>query len=131
MFPFPRKEPAPMGTVFTSRIGYSGPDGLDTTVKSGAGLGTVLAPTWALVGGIKRWRGYEVLTPDDYTERYYDLLRARYLADQQPFLDILTQERVVMLCYCANTFCHRHLAADILDKIAQAKGIPFVRGGEI
>ena len=121
-----------MGTVLTSRIGYSGRDGLDITVKSASGLGTALAPTWALVGGLKGWRGYEILTPTEYTERYFDLIRARYRTDTQPFMDILAQKRTVLLCFCrADSFCHRHLAVDILDKIALRNGIVLVRGGEI
>ncbi len=119
-------------TVATSRIGYSGAGGLNTTVKSATGLGLALAPTWELVGGIKRWADFARLTPNAYTERYYALLRARYQTNKQPFLDILAQETVVLLCYCrADTFCHRHLTVDILEKIAQANGIPFIRGGEL
>lgn len=99
-----------MVTVFTSRIGYSGSGALDTTVKSATGLGRVLAPTWALVGGLKGWCGYEALIPQAYTARYYALLRARYQTNRQPFLAILQQEQVVLLCYCrAHTFCHRHI----------------------
>jgi hypothetical protein len=121
-----------MVTVATSRIGYAGADGLDTTVKSATGVGKLLAPTWALVGGIKRWQRYPALTPEAYTEQYYHLLRARYKANAQPFLDLLAQEQVVILCYCpADSFCHRHLAVDILEKIAQAHSIPFTRGGEL
>ncbi len=121
-----------MVTVSTSRMGYTGAGGLDITVKSAVGLGKLLAPTWALVGGIKRWSRYPVLTPEAYTQRYYDLLRTRYQADTQSFLELLSQEQVVLLCYCpTGTFCHRHLAVDILEKIAQAKGIPFIRGGEV
>ena len=129
---FPRKVGFPIGTVFTSRIVYCSPDGLDTTVKSGSGLGRVLAPTWALVGGLKRWRGYEILTLHDYTERYYALLRLRYTADAQPFLAILAQEHGVLLCYCrSDDFCHRHLAIAILEKIARVKGVSLTRSGEL
>jgi hypothetical protein len=36
------------------------------------------------------------------------------------------------LCFCrAGTFCHRHLAVTVLEKIAQARGLPFMRGGEL
>jgi len=57
-----------MGLIYTSRITYRGADRLDTTVKSGAGLGKLLAPTWDLVGGAKhhetqghdpRWQRHE------------------------------------------------------------------------
>ena len=41
--------------VYTAQIGRGG-SGLilDTTVKSGAGLGKVLAPTWDIVWGVKK-----------------------------------------------------------------------------
>ncbi len=121
-----------MVTVSTSRIGYTGTGSLDITVKSAKGLGKMLAPTWAMVGGIKHWQGFEILTPEAYIRRYYALLRARYQADERPFVELLSQEHLVLLCYCpADTFCHRHLAVDILEKIAQARGIPLIRGGEI
>jgi hypothetical protein len=121
-----------MCVVYTSRVGYPGSDGLDITVKSAAGIGTLLAPMWAMVGGLKRWPGYEPLTPAQYVERYAALLRARYRADSRPFFDLIHRERVVLLCFCpAGVFCHRHLAVDILEKIAFAAGLPFTRGGEL
>ena len=55
-----------MGTLFTSRIGYRGECGLDITVKSATGLGRLLAPTWAMVGGVKDWQHYKALTPEEY-----------------------------------------------------------------
>ena len=130
-----------MCIVYTSRIAYSGQDRLDTTVKSGAGLGKVLAPTWDLVGGIKhhetegrdpRWVRYIPITRKQYIEGYYTLLRMRYKADSAPFLALLERERFTICCYCAvGAFCHRHLAVDILEKIALAKGLPFIRRGEL
>ena len=68
----------------------------------------------------------------EYSERYLIMLRQRYAADKQPFLDILAHERVTLKCYCrAGKFCHRHIAVDVLEKIAAAHGLPFERGGEI
>jgi hypothetical protein len=121
-----------MGTVYTCRIGYHGSAGLDITVKSASGIGTLLAPTWALVGGHKGWQGYEPLTDAEYTERYLELLRSRYRRSEQAFTDLIQRPELVLLCYCrAGVFCHRHLALDVLDKIAHAKGLPFARGGEL
>lgn len=130
-----------MCVVYTSRIGYTGADRLDTTVKSGNGLGKLLAPTWELVGGIKhhetqgadpRWLKYSPITQEQYVQGYYELLRARYQANAKAFLTILQLDRVVCCCYCkAGIFCHRHLAVEILEKIATAKGLPFERGGEL
>jgi hypothetical protein len=121
-----------MTTILTGHIGYCGADGLDITVKSGRGCARVLAPTWALVGGLNHWRRYEPLTPEEYTVRYYQLLRSRYRANPQPFLDILAQKQVVLVCFCHSAaFCHRQLAVDILEKIAHAHKLPFIRGGEL
>ena len=121
-----------MTTIYTSRVGYRGADGLDITVKSATGIGRLLAPTWEMVGGVKGWQGYPALTPEHYTDLYYTLLRERYKANQQSFLDLLQRERLVPLCFCpVGAFCHRHLAVDILEKIGVAKGLPVVRGGEI
>ena len=130
-----------MCILYTSRIAYRGRDRLDTTVKSGTGLGKLLAPTWELAGGVKhhetqgrdpRWAKYAPLTHDQYIDGYYSFLRARYKADPAPFLELIDWERLVICCYCATgAFCHRHLAVDILAKIAAAKGMPFERGGEL
>ncbi|MHB8625528.1 MAG: DUF488 family protein, N3 subclade [Aggregatilineales bacterium] len=129
-----------MCIVYTSRIGYRGADALDTTVKSGAGLGRILAPTWELVLGVKaghddrRWRDQPIptLTEAEYTERYYTLLRDRFRAKPDTFVELLRRERIILCCYCKpDVFCHRYLAVDILEKIALAKGLPFARGGEL
>ncbi len=130
-----------MCIIYTSRIAYRGADRLDTTVKSGEGLGKLLAPTWELVGGIKRhetegrdarWLRYEPLTQEQYIAGYYALLRVRYQADTTGFLELLNHERLVICCYCAvGVHCHRYIAVDILSKIADAKGRPFARGGEL
>ncbi len=121
-----------MGRIYTSQIGYTGVGRLDITIKSASGLGKVLAPTWAMVGGVKGWRRYKPLTPQEYTERYYELLRHRYTTDNHPFIEILARDIVVLVCYCpSHAFCHRHIAVDILAKIAQANGIPIVCGGEL
>ncbi len=135
-----------MVRVFTSRVTYEGEDKLNTTVQSGEGLGSILAPTWALVGGYKhfeaqqnqdhaalaKWARYTPLSEAEYTDGYLKLLRARYATDKQPFLDLLNRDRVTLTCYCgAGDFCHRHIAVQVLEKIAQHHAMPFERGGEI
>ena len=121
-----------MGTIFTGRVGYPGADSLDITVKSATGNGVVLAPTWAMVGGVKHWQGCEPLTQEQYTDRFYELLRARFRANHQPFFELIQRDRLVLVCFCSvGAFCHRHLAVDILEKIARSQGLPFVRGGEL
>jgi len=126
-----------MCQIFTSRIGYR----FDTTVKSGSGLGKLLAPTWELVGSVKRhetqgrdarWLKYAPLTHEQYTDGYYALLRERYKADAASFMELVQRERLVICCYCAaGTFCHRHLAVDILSKIAAYHGLPLTCSGEL
>ena len=131
-----------MCILYTSRIAYRGADRLDTTVKSGAGLGKLLAPTWELVGGVKRhetcdrdarWLKYTSLTYEQYTDSYYALLRQRYQVDAALFVKLVQRERLVICCYCAagGAFCHRHLAVDILSKIAVHHGLPLICGGEL
>ncbi len=131
-----------MRILYTSRVGYRGADRLDTTVKSGSGLGKLLAPTWELVGGMKRhetqgrdarWLKYTPLTHEQYTDGYYALLRERYKANATPFVGLVQRERLVICCYCAagGAFYHRHLAVDILSKIAAHHGLPFICGGEL
>lgn len=130
-----------MCILYTSRVAYAGRDRLDTTVKSGAGLGRLLAPTWELVGGIKhhetqghdpRWLNFAPITREQYIDGYYYLLREHYKSNAAPFLELLRRETLTVCCYCkASAFCHRHLTVDILAKIATAKGLPFKRGGEL
>lgn len=130
-----------MCIVYTSRIAYCGLDRLDTTVKLGKGLGKLLAPTWELVGGIKhhetaghdtRWVKYASITREQYIEGYYELMRTRYKTYPEAFVELIQGGRWVICCYCAaGEFCHRHLIVDILERIAQSKNLPFVRGGEL
>lgn len=117
-----------MCRVCTGRVSYSGKDGLDITVKSGKGIGTVFAPTWDMVMGVKQGR----ITEAEYTEQFLNLLRERYRRDEAAFTEVLNREQIVLLCYCrAGVFCHRHLVVDVLEKIARAKGLSFERGGEV
>jgi uncharacterized protein YeaO (DUF488 family) len=84
------------------------------------------------VGGHKHWHGYTALSDDQYTEKYLDLLRQRYRANEQAFIELIQRPQLVLLCYCrSGVFCHRHIALDVLEKIANAKGLPFMRGGEL
>lgn len=127
----PPNDPKPHTiTICTAQMGVTDEDTLDITIKSAnSSEGRCLAPTWDLVRAIKDgridWRKYE----RDYTT----LLRQRYAEHPLPFHQILERDRVVLKCYCGTDHaeCHRHLALDILEKIAQSKGIHVVRGGEI
>lgn len=100
---------------------------LDTSVKS-ASTGKLLAPSWDIVGGHKRWQdeqdGY--VAPDwtlryapvddvEYARRYIKLLRNRYAQDKAAFETLLNCDELVLGCYCVlGNFCHRELAAIVL-----------------
>lgn len=120
----------------TARINYVGKENelvLNTTVKSGKDLGLLFAPTWDLVMSSKRG----IINWEEYTFGYKEIIRGRYKKDNQPFLDLLNEERlVVFTCYCKDTcdstrHCHRYIIVDIMFKIAMAKYIPFQYLGEL
>ena len=121
--------------VATARINHSPREDelvLNTTVKSGSGLGVVFAPTWDLVLASKSG----TLSWQQYTEGYVRLMRLRYLDNQAAFERILNSEQVVVLtCYCndcyENHHCHRYLLVDIFRKLAENKGIAFEYAGEL
>lgn len=125
--------------LYTSRITNTDPAAIDITVKSASTpIGRYLAPTKSMVYGHKAFTGdsrfsrYTPLSTEQYTERYYQLLRPRYQANPDIFHEALTRDKVILCCYCrAGNFCHRHLAADILFKIAQHEGISVKLGGEV
>lgn len=113
--------------IYTGQIGHIQGPYLDITVKSGQGLGKLLAPTWEMVMGVKRG----TLSETAYREQYLDLLRSRYRQDRAGFVRLLSED-VVLGCYCRpHSFCHRYLAVGVLEKIARAHSIPFVYGGEV
>lgn len=129
-----------MLTIYTSRITYRGEDRIDTTIKSASTIeGKLFAPTWDMVTGVKAYHGdtrfpnVKPISSDEYDKRYYQLLRERYAKNKQVFIDLVHRKRVTLCCYCADkpTHCHRHLAADILSKIAEHHGIAVKLGGEI
>lgn len=116
--------------VHTGQIGRIQQPYLDITIKSGKGLGRLLSPTWEMVMGIKQGR----LSEEDYREQYLELLRSRYRQDSSGFVRILTGSggTVTLACFCKpHTYCHRYLAVEVLEKIAQAHNIPFEYGGEV
>jgi hypothetical protein len=51
--------PARHGDAALTRVAYQGKDRIDATVKSGDGLGDVLAPTWSLVAGHKLYEAQQ------------------------------------------------------------------------
>lgn len=114
-----------MLTVFTGRLSYRGPDRLDITAKTGARsrlggvVGNTFAPTWDLVTGYKRGR----IGREEYVARYTQLMRESYRNYRSQWEELLSMERVVLVCHCpAGSFCHRLLLADLLVKCGAAYG---------
>jgi hypothetical protein len=136
------------------RVADANRDQVNTTTQSGkSGQGAILSPSWSLVMGhklhmalakgdhaeIARWQYDKInnkpITPlndAQYTDGYLALLRERYAKDKRPFLDLLGRDTLTLTCYCApGTFCHRHIAVDVLERVATFHNMPFERGGEI
>ncbi|MAH07555.1 hypothetical protein CMI38_04885 [Candidatus Pacearchaeota archaeon] len=83
---------------------------LDTTVKSGD---KIFAPTWKMVMGVKGGR----TTEEEYTQQYYDMMRASYRQNTEGWNDILALDEIILACYCKpDSFCHRYLLKDMLVK---------------
>jgi len=121
--------------VGTARIDYQGRVGqrvLNTTVKSGTGLGAVFAPTWKMVMQSKR----DEITWDEYRREYTALMRQRYQANPAAFLEVLNSAELIVCCYCKDTHattkhCHRYILVEILEKVAAHHGIDFKAIGEV
>lgn len=112
-----------MLTVFTSQLSYRGPDRLDITAKTGVRsrlgsvTGSTFAPPWDLVMGYKQGR----VTQEEYIARYTELMRESYRRYRSQWDELLSMERVVLVCYCpAGSFCHRLLLAELLAKCGAA-----------
>lgn len=127
-------------TIATAQMRYDDRDAIDITAKSTSQAGRILAPTWELVAGHKhfanpndsRWHNAEALTDKQYSQAYLNLINQRYLADQRPFVYLLTRQRLILKCYCrGGAFCHRRLATGYLMGIAPTHGIHVVYLGEI
>ncbi len=121
--------------VGTARIDYQGRVGqrvLNTTVKSGTGLGAVFAPTWKMVMASKQ----NTISWQTYIEQYTALMRQRYQANPAAFLEALSSAELIVCCYCKDTHattkhCHRYILVEILEKVAAHHGISFEALGEV
>ncbi len=105
---------------------------LNTTVKSGTGLGAVFAPTWKMVMASKR----NTISWQTYIEQYTALMRQRYQANPSAFLEALNNDELIVCCYCKDTHattkhCHRYVLVEILEKVAVHHGIGFEAIGEL
>jgi protein gp37 len=127
-------EAAPPHTliIHTAQMGVDDPDALDITVKSATDwVGKFLTPSWDIVMGHKRGD----ISDDEYTSRYKQMLRERYAAGSNTATIhhwLRTTDRVVLKCYCREgKFCHRHIAAQVLQSIGQHIGVRVLIGDEI
>jgi len=83
---------------------------LDITVKSGD---KAFAPTWGMV--MKHKQG--IITDDEYTSLYTDMMRNSYQKNRHRWDELLSLDEVILACYCkADSFCHRYLLRDMLVK---------------
>lgn len=100
--------------VFTSQYRYNGPHRLDITVKGKDPFGKYFAPTWKMV--IKSKKG--LMTQEEYTQEYYSLMRKSYITYPHIWKRLLCMKKIVLVCFCSpNTFCHRLILAEILQKL--------------
>lgn len=107
--------------VSTARISYGGADRLDVTSRTADPVGRAFAPPWSLVGPLVAKRRAGTLTDADWAEyekRYVTLMRSSYMLRRPAWEDLLSRERVVLVCYCTDkTQCHRRILAEILGKL--------------
>jgi len=109
--------------IYTAQYRYGGEDRLDITVKGNTPPGNVLAPDWAMVKGLQAG----TMTQWDYTIAYYSKLVLRMYragdAEQKALDEILTdRQQLTLVCFCpAGQFCHRVLAARMLEEMGYGK----------
>jgi uncharacterized protein YeaO (DUF488 family) len=128
-----------MFVVKTGWVGQQYTDGLDVTMKSGTGIGVLLAPTKEMVYGYRASTGdqrfagkYAALSEAEYTEQYLELLRQRFSTNREAFRQLVQRESITLQCYCGKgKFCHRRILAEyVLPKLAAYYGIEYQYAGE-
>ena len=106
--------------IYTAQYRYSGTDRLDITVKGNTYPGSFLAPTWEIVQGIKNGK----ITQWDYTIKYFAVILDRVAKGGGLALKEIAEnkEEITLVCFCPpNTFCHRVLAARLLEELGLGK----------
>lgn len=100
-------------------------DALDITIKSGD---KVFAPSWTIVMGHKDGK----IDDAGYTKVYTEMMRESYRDNRDRWIEVVNSGSVTLLCYCkADAFCHRHILAQFLERVAIAQGIEVEMKGEI
>ncbi len=101
-------------TMKTRRLNHGTCLNLNATVKGGISM---FAPTWEMVNKIKAG----IINQEIYTNQYLELMRKSYKLHTKAWLELLKFDTITIGCYCKKeNFCHRHLLADIISKIAKA-----------
>ena len=112
---FKKEEPKKL-LVYTSQFRYSGPRRLDITARGS----DLFAPPWELVTAYKNGHVSEI----EYEKVYREMMRKSYIEFKEGWNRLLEADWTVLVCYCkTDTFCHRLLLADYLEKLgAEYKG---------
>lgn len=133
--------------IYTSRMGYTGPDWLDVSLQGNLkraeteigghrGCGFWFAPPPSLLYPYLSARRFGRETPElqaKYRAEYLEHLRNRYRgATRKAFDLVLSWPRVVLLCFCKpGEFCHRVLLAEALELTGRRHGVEVLLRGEL
>ncbi len=119
-----------MGEVWTARLTYAAPDGLNITRAGNDSDGLFFAPSWDILGVAVR--KHDRLTPErfeayffaTYAEQYRLEMRASYRQWPKAWAELRARSEVTLLCYCTDPrLCHRTLLAGFLGRLgASVKG---------
>ena len=115
--------------LYTAQNNYYGDDRLDITVKGNHPIGSLFAPTWDMVKQHKS----KSINDLEYTYLYWKLIGSRLKEKKgiDTLETILSQTMVTLVCFCKpNKFCHRHIAAHILNDMILPRGYYVEYKGE-
>jgi len=94
----------------TSQFSYRGKNRFDITYKANS----IFSPTKQIV----YWYNNMSKDKENYTKKYYELMRESYKNNFNEWQSILNKEHLTFVCYCPKiNFCHRFLLKDILIKL--------------
>ncbi len=105
--------------IYTAHYRYKGSDRIDITAKTNSWPGSVFAPTWEMVNGFRAQK----ITEWEYTLQYMGLMTSRwyhYPGEVRSAIRAMTDgDSLTLVCFCPpQTFCHRILAARMLEGLA-------------
>lgn len=104
--------------VRTARVSYRGADRLDVTRRSGCHIGKAFAPSWKILGPALAERKAGPIDEErwqEYRTAYIAEMRASYRDNPKAWGDVLSRDRVTLVCYCTDPErCHRRVLAALL-----------------